>query len=123
MAAVHISVVTRWDRINARVEEALCWIQTGSAVTVCHLHVTINFCTYQINISSMTRYYSCTGYAFCMVFHVRWIFLTTSLRRRVVRRVVRNPSHMENIQDAFSRIFYTLRYFNQAKYNVQSYKS
>ena len=45
------------------------------------------------------------GYAFCMVFHVRWIFLTTSLRippesrsdeGGIRRRVVRNPSHMEN---------------------------
>ena len=42
---------------------------------------------------------------FCMVFHVRWIFLTTSLRippelrsdeGGIRRRVVRNPSHMEN---------------------------
>ena len=44
-------------------------------------------------------------YAFCMVFHARWIFLTTSLRippesrsdeGGIRRRVVRNPSHMEN---------------------------
>ena len=41
--------------------------------------------------------------AFCMVFHARWIFLTTSLRippacdsGGIRRWVVRNPSHMEN---------------------------
>ena len=39
------------------------------------------------------------------------------------RQVLRNPSHMKNIQNAFSRILYTLRHFNQAKYNVQSCRS
>ena len=71
-------------------------------------------------------------YAFCMVFHVRWIFLTTSLRippesrsdeGGIRRRVVRNPSHMETIQNAFSRILYTLKHFNKAKYNVPSCRS
>ena len=35
-------------------------------------------------------------YAFCMVFHVRWIFLTMSLRKEggIRRRVVRNPYKM-----------------------------
>ena len=51
-------------------------------------------------INSVDRWY-----AFGMVFHVRWIFLTTSLRippesrsdeGGIRRRVVRNPSHMEN---------------------------
>ena len=50
-------------------------------------------------------------YAFCMVFHVRWIFLTTSLRilpesrsdeGGIQRQVVRNTSNMETIQNAFS---------------------
>ena len=69
------------------------------------------------------------GYAFCMVFHVKWIFLTTSLRISpesrsdeggIRRRVVRNPSHMENhIKCIFSHTLH----FNQAKYNVQSCRS
>ena len=69
-------------------------------------------------------------YAFCMVLHVRWMFLTTSLRippesvgirRRVT--VVRNPSHMENHTKCIFSHTYTLRHFNQAKYTVQSCKS
>ena len=64
-----------------------------------------------------------------MVFHVRWIFLTTSLRippeslrdeGGIRRRVVRNPSHMENHTKC---IFSHTLHFNQAKYNVQSCRS
>ena len=89
------------------------------------------------NLSSGCQPVTCTSiswwlsrYAFCMVFHVRWIFLTTSLRippesrsdeggirRRVVRKI-----HLtwKTIQNAFSRILYTLRHF---KYTVQSCRS
>ena len=63
---------------------------------------THNIC-YECCRISLTGYVG--RYAFCMVFHVRWIFLTTSLRippeslsdeGGIRRRVVRNPSHMEN---------------------------
>ena len=63
-----------------------------------------------------------TRYAFCMVFHVRWNFLTTSLRippESLVTRVGFGDEWWEihlawkTIQNAFSRIFYTLRHFNQ----------
>ena len=71
-------------------------------------------------------------YAFCMVFHVRWIFLTTSLRippSRVATRVGFEDEWWEihltwkTIQNAFSRILYTLMHFNQVKYYVQSCRS
>ena len=74
-------------------------------------------------------------YAFCMIFHVRWIFLTTSLRippdsrsdeGGIRRRVVRNPSHMENHTKCIFSLTCTLtnlRHFNQAKYTVQSCRS
>ena len=67
------------------------------------------------------------GYAFCMVFHVRWIFLTTSLpippesrsdEGGIRRRVVRNPSHMENHTKCIFSHTLHLRHFNQAKYTV-----
>ena len=70
-------------------------------------------------------------YAFCMVFHVRWIFLTTSLRipPEYATRVGFGDEWWEihlawkTIQNAFSRILCTLRHFNQAKYTVQSCRS
>ena len=71
-------------------------------------------------------------YAFCMVFHVRWIFLTKSLRIPPESRSDEVgfgdewwEIHLtwKTIQNAFSRIFCTLRHFNQAKYTVQSCRS
>ena len=56
-----------------------------------------------------------TRYAFCMVFHVRWIFLTT--------HHLRNPSRMETMQNAFSRILCTSRHINHAEYIAQSWRS
>ena len=59
------------------------------------------------------------SYAFCMVFHARWIFLTTSLPNPtqvtcdeggIRRRVVRNPSRMENYTKfIFSHAYFTLQ--------------
>ena len=40
---------------------------------------------------------------FCMVFHVRWTFLTTSLRNPHQRE---NPSRAETLQNVFSHILY-----------------
>ena len=36
------------------------------------------------------------------------------------RQVVRNPSHMETIQNAFFYILYSLRHVSHAKYTAQS---
>ena len=69
-------------------------------------------------------------YAFCMVFHVRWIFLTMSLRIPADVTMVgfgdecwEIPLTWKTMQNAFARILYTLRHFNQAKYTVQSCRS
>ena len=57
-----------------------------------------------------------TRYAFCMVFHVRWIFLTTNLRIPPESRFGDEwwKIHLiwKIIQNAFSRILYTLMHFN-----------
>ena len=70
-------------------------------------------------------------YAFCMVFHVRWIFLTTSLRIPPESRSDEGfgdewwEIHLtwKTIQNAFSRIFYTLRHLNQVKFTWQNCRS
>ena len=74
-----------------------------------------------------------TWYAFCMIFHARWIFLTTTLRippksrsdesgiRRGWVTGEKSISHGKPYKMHFLAYFYTL--FNQAKYNVQSCRS
>ena len=41
----------------------------------------------------------------------------------ILRRAVRNPSHMENHAQCIYRIIYTLTHFIQARYTVQSCRS
>ena len=71
-------------------------------------------------------------YEFCMVFNIRWIFLTTSLRippKSLATRVGFWDEWWEihltwkTIQNSFSRILYTLRHFNQANFTGQSCRS
>ena len=65
-------------------------------------------------------------YAFCMVFHVRWIFLTTSLRILPESLAIErhwSPSHLE---ETFSGIRCTSRHVSNmlnSKYTVQSWRS
>ena len=70
--------------------------------------------------------------ALCMVFHVRWLFLTMSLRippESLETRVGFGDEWWEihltwnTIQYAFSGILYTSRHVNLAKYITQSWRS
>ena len=71
-------------------------------------------------------------YAFCLNFHGRWIFLTTSLQIPPVSLAMRVGFRDEwwemnlawkTMQNAFSRILYTLTPVNHPKYIAQIWKS